>query len=178
MPEVSADARNISQPAVPADQLARVRWSLVAQFGMFGIIITSWMGRLPSVREALDVTTGQLGGLMVVAAVGSLIGITVIGHAIMHYGSRATLQVSMLGAAIGFALLAMSVLMGSIPLFIIASLILGLSGPATNVPINLEAARVERMLGKAILPHVHAAFSVGALLGSGAAAITGDVGRA
>lgn len=153
-------------------QLQRVRWALVSMFGLFGVLITSWMGRLPSVRQALDISAGQLGVFLVVGAIGSLVGITLIGSVIVRYGSATTLRLSMAGAFVGFSLIATATALGSAPLFVAGILVNGLATPGTNVPINLEAARVEKQLGKAILPHVHAAFSVGALLGSGVAAMT------
>ncbi len=47
----------------------------------------------------------------------------------------------------------------------------------TNVPQNVESAAIERRLGRAIIPHFHAAFSIGAVLGAliGAACAANDV---
>ncbi|PZR53205.1 MFS transporter [Xylanimonas oleitrophica] len=163
------------RPAAPVGHHAtvqRARWSLVGMFGLFGIISTSWLGRLPSVREGLDVSAGSLGLLLVVGAVGSLVGVTLIGTVIVRFGSRTTLRAGMLGALVGFSLIGLGVALGSVPLFSAGILLNGLAGPATNVPINLEAARVEKMLGKAVLPHVHASFSIGAAVGSALAATT------
>ncbi len=156
--------------------LQRVRWSLVVLFGLFGTLQTSWMGRLPSVRESLDLTAGQLGSLLVVGAVGSLIGVTMVGSIILRFGSRATLVLGMAGSMAGFALIGAAVLAGSTPLFAAGLLVNGLVVASTNVPINLEAARVEKLLGRSILPHVHASFSIGALLGSLVAAGTSTFG--
>jgi len=139
-------------PLPPTAQLQRVRWSLVTMFGLFGIIVTSWLGRLPSVREALGVSAGQLGVFLVVGAVGSLVGITLIGTVIVRHGSATALRLGMAGALAGFSLIGAGTLLGSIPLFVGGILLNGLFAPATNVSINLEAARVEQLLGKAILP--------------------------
>ncbi|WP_425955502.1 MFS transporter [Xylanimonas sp. McL0601] len=161
-------------PAPPSTkaQLQRVRWALIAMFGLFGIMQTSWMGRLPSIRESLDISAGSLGAVLVAGAVGSLIGVTVIGPVIVRYGSAVTLRIGMLGNLVGFALVGVGTALGSVEVFTLGVLLNGLVGPATNVPINLEAARVEKLLGRAVLPHVHAAFSVGALVGSAVAATT------
>jgi MFS family permease len=148
----------------------------VVLFGLFGTLQTSWMGRLPSVRESLDLTAGQLGSLLVVGAVGSLVGVTMVGTVIIRFGSRATLVLGMAGSMVGFALIGMAVLVGSTPLFATGLLVNGLVVASTNVPINLEAARVEKLLGRSILPHVHASFSIGALLGAVIAAGTSTFG--
>ncbi|MCL1899534.1 MAG: MFS transporter [Promicromonosporaceae bacterium] len=162
----------MSLPPATLGQLSRVRWSLTALFGLFGVAQTSWMGRLPSIREAIDISDGQLGTILVVAAIGSLIGVTLVGHVTVRLGSAMTLVISSAASLVGFGLLGVGVLLGSTPLFIIGLLGNGLANPGQNVPINLESARVEKPLGKTILPHVHAAFSVGALAGAGLAALT------
>ncbi|QAY69573.1 MFS transporter [Xylanimonas protaetiae] len=163
-------------PVPTTAQLQRVRWSLVAMFGLFGIVQTSWMGRLPSVRESLGISAGQLGTLLVVGAVGSLVGVTLTGTIIVRFGSRATLVLGMVGTMAGFTLVGLATALGDVALFSAGLLVNGLVVAATNIPINLEAARVEKQLGKSILPHVHASFSVGALLGSAVAATTSTLG--
>ena len=173
MPSAAPLATSSATSTTPPNaQLQRVRWSLVTMFGLFGIIVTSWMGRLPSVRESLGISAGQLGVFLVVGAIGSLVGVTLVGSVIVRHGSATTLRIGMVGALAGFTLIGTGTLLGSLPLFVGGILVNGLTAPATNVSINLEAARVEKLLGKAILPHVHAAFSVGALFGSGVAATT------
>lgn len=167
---------NAALPAPSTAQLQRVRWSLVAMFGLFGIVQTSWMGRLPSVRESLDITAGQLGTILVVGAIGSFVGVTAVGTVILRFGSRTTLQLGMVGTVVGFTMVGAGALLGSVPLFAIGLMVNGLVVGATNVPINLEAARVEKQLHTSILPHVHAAFSVGALVGSVVAATTSTLG--
>ncbi len=168
---LSAARRQTSRSADQA-QLQRVRWALVAMFGVFGIIATSWMGRLPSLRDALDISAGQLGGILVTGAIASLVGVSLVAQVTIKHGSRVTLWIGAVGAAVGFTAIGLSTFLGSVPLFIAGVMANGLTGPATMNPINLEAARVEKRLGKAILPHVHAAFSIGALVGSGISATT------
>ncbi|GAB2468305.1 MFS transporter [Xylanimonas ulmi] len=160
----------------PNASLQRVRWSLIAMFGVFGVIQTSWLGRLPSVREDLTVTAGQLGAVLVVGAIGSLVGVATIGALIVRFGSATMLRIGMLGAFAGFVVSGVATMVGSVELFTLGVLLNGIVGPATFVPVNLEAARLEKPLGRAVLPHVHAAFSVGALIGSAIAAATSVIG--
>jgi len=141
-------------------------------FGIFGIAQTSWMGRLPSIRAALDISDGSLGLILTVAAVGALVGVTLVTSVIMRLGSATTMRISMIGSLLGFTAMGIGTALGSVSLFTLGLMTNTLVTPGTNVPINLEAARVEKPLGKAILPQVHAAFSVGALIGAGLAAGT------
>jgi MFS family permease len=141
-------------------------------FGLFGLLATSWMGRLPSIRDALNISTAQLGALLIVGAVGSLLSVTLAGAIIMRYGSRTVLWFGAWGALTAMIILAAGVFTGFMPLFIVGLLLNGLFAPYTNTTINLEGARIEKYLGFSVLPHMHAAFPVGAALGSAFAAAT------
>ena len=138
----------------------------MAQFALFGVIGTSWMSRLPSVREALGLTSGQLGALLVVGGLGTLTAVVVTGAVVARFGSRTTLVVATAGNVVGFGLVALGTGTASVGLFAAGAFLNGACGALTNVPINICAARVEQHVGRAILPHFHAAFSIGAACGA------------
>lgn len=146
--------------------LTRARWALMVQFALFGVVGTSWMSRLPSVREALGLTSGQLGALLVVGGVGTLTAVVVTGAVVARFGSRTTLVVATAGNVVGFALVALGTGTGSVGYFAVGAFVNGMCGALTNVPINICAASVEQHVGRAILPHFHAAFSIGAACGA------------
>lgn len=138
----------------------------MVQFVLFGMVMSSWLSRLPSVRDALGVNVAQLGSLLVVGGVGALIGSLTVGAVVARFGGRTTLLVGVGGTAIGFGLLALSLVSGDVRLFVAGALINGLCGALINVPINANAAEVERRVGRTILPHFHAGFSIGAATGA------------
>lgn len=155
--------------------ISRARWSLMLLFALFGLASASWMTRLPTIRQTLGVTSGELGLIIIVGGVGALIAVMLTGGIVSRFGSRSTLVaatlvnvISLLGIAAGLAL-------GNIALFALSTFIHGVGGALMNVPINLNGAIVEQKVGKTILPHFHAGFSIGAatgaLLGAGFAAI-------
>lgn len=138
----------------------------MAQFALFGVLGTSWMSRLPSIRSELGLSAGHLGSLLVVGGAGSLLAVLVAGAVVARFGSRRTLVAATAGNAVGFGLLALATTTANIPLFAVGACLNGMCGALTNIPINISAAGVERAVGRAILPHFHAAFSVGAALGA------------
>lgn len=142
------------------------RVALLAQFALFGVIGPSWMSRLPSIRESLDVSTGALGALLVAGAAGALVTLLLAGAVVGRLGTRRTVVVATTGALTGLGLVAAGTALGSVPVFAVGALLNGASGALVNVPINLDGAVVERRLGRTVLPHMHAAFSVGAALGA------------
>lgn len=138
----------------------------MVQFALFGVIGTSWMSRLPSVREALGLSSGQLGALLVVGGVGTLTAVVVTGAVVARFGSRTTLVVATSANVVGFGLVALGTATGSVGVFAVGAFLNGMCGALTNVPINICAASVEQHVGRAILPHFHAAFSIGAACGA------------
>jgi len=138
----------------------------MVQFALFGVIGTSWMSRLPSVREALGLSSGQLGALLVVGGVGTLTAVVATGAVVARFGSRTTLVVATTANVVGFGLVALGTATGSVGVFAVGAFLNGMCGALTNVPINICAASVEQHVGRAILPHFHAAFSIGAACGA------------
>ncbi|WP_264029082.1 MFS transporter [Cellulosimicrobium sp. SH8] len=166
-PPVSGSDRALTDRAV----VSRARWALMVQFGLFGVIGASWMSRLPSVREALGITASQLGLLLVVGGLGSLVSVVSAGAVVARFGSRTTLVVATVGNVVGFGLVALGTGTGGVVLFAAGAFLNGVCGALTNVPINICAASVEQHVGRAILPHFHAAFSIGAACGALVAAV-------
>ncbi|GED08117.1 MFS transporter [Cellulosimicrobium cellulans] len=138
----------------------------MVQFGLFGVVGASWMSRLPSVREALGISASQLGLLLVVGGLGSLVSVVSAGAVVARFGSRTTLVVATVGNVVGFGLVALGTGTGGVVLFAVGAFLNGVCGALTNVPINICAASVEQHVGRAILPHFHAAFSIGAACGA------------
>ncbi|WP_164863628.1 sugar MFS transporter [Agromyces sp. LHK192] len=150
--------------------LAVARWSLVVQFALFGVILSSWMSRMPSIKAALDVSALQLGSLLIVGGVGTLIGALGAGALIARFGTRSVLASGTIVNSLGFGLLIAATVSGSIALFAAGSFINGLCGALVNVPINVNAAAIERRMGRSVLAQFHAAFSIGAASGAALAA--------
>lgn len=151
--------------------LGGVGWALLLQFAFFGMLVASWMSRIPSVRESLDVTALQLGGLLIAGGVGSLLGALSVGALVVRFGSRIVLMLGFAGNVLGFGLLATATIVGSSSLFLVGMVVNGASGAFVNVPININAAALEKSLARTVLPQFHAAFSIGAALGAFAASL-------
>jgi fucose permease len=158
--------------------VAATRWSLMVQFALFGVLGTSWMSRLPSIRADLGLTAGQLGSLLVVGGIGTLAAVLVTGGIVARFGTRATLVAATVLNAAGFALLAVATTTGQVSLFAFGACLNGMAGALVNIPININAAAVERAVGRAILPHFHASFSIGAAVGALVAAAFAAQGTA
>ncbi|MFM2025131.1 MAG: hypothetical protein RLZZ56_1144 [Actinomycetota bacterium] len=148
-------------------------------FSVIGLAGSSMMVRLPLVRENLSVTVGELGLLLVAGSVGALTGLLLVGKFIAIRGTRTAAILGLSLWAFGSSFYLLSLTFHSPLIFAIAGLISGLGVGVTDVSINVDGSAIEQKLGRAAMPKMHAAFSIGALAGAGlgtlAAAIEFDI---
>ena len=149
-----------------ARSLARTRLVLLGLFALNGLMFSSWLARIPAVRDALDLTAGQLGVVLLAGSVGALATATVSGIVVTRFGGRVSLLLSTIGFAAAYVLIGVGPTVGSVPLLAAGIFLNGVSFAIGNVPLNVETAAVERRMGRTVLPQFHAAFSIGAVLGS------------
>ncbi|MFZ0531533.1 MAG: MFS transporter [Propionicimonas sp.] len=152
--------------------LERARRLLLVAFAVSGLLIFSWLARLPSVRDALQLSATELGGYLLVGSIGALITVFSSSTLLNRFGSARVFAVGSVVMSAGFALMGIGPALGSRELFLMGIVVNGIGGALINLPMNVESARIEQAYGRTIIPHFHAAFSAGAVLGSllGAAA--------
>ena len=73
---------------------SRARWSLMGIFLLNGVTMSSWLARIPSVRDALGLTPKDLGFVLLAGAVGALVTVTLAGPIVNRFGGRATMLAS------------------------------------------------------------------------------------
>mgnify|MGYP001021189470 CR=1 FL=1 len=64
-------------------------------FAVNGFAFASWMSRVPDVREALALTPGELGLLLLSISAGALCGLPLAGRVTHRIGAQATVRVGM-----------------------------------------------------------------------------------
>jgi predicted MFS family arabinose efflux permease len=156
-----------------ASRVVSARTSVAWVFGLNGLAVASWFARVPAARDALGLTAGQLGLLLLGLSAGSVLAMPMAGAIVRAAGAARTVTGStvVLAAGLGFAGLAIGGRLG--PVAVGAGLFaVGFGTGLCDVAMNVEAARVERRLGRTIMPRFHAAWSVGTVVGAllGAAA--------
>ncbi len=70
----------------------------------------------------------------------------------------------------------LALILGSVPLVAVAFVIVGLGIGTLDVLINVEGSAVERAAGRTLMPMMHAAWSIGAAVGSGIGAACAVLG--
>jgi hypothetical protein len=153
----------------------RVSWSVAAVFFVVGLVMAGWYTQIPQFKASLSLSDAQLGLALLCPAGGAVASMQVAGRIASRHGSAALVRFTPLGAAGAVALLGTS---RGFPAFAAALLLLGLTVGLTDVAMNAHAVAVERALGRPVLQRMHAAFSLGAIVGAlaGVAAIWAHLG--
>lgn len=157
-------------------RLAQARWGVLGLFFIMGVLLSTFLSRVPSITEALQVTTGRFAILMLTGALGAFIALLVTGWAVARFGTRSILVWSSFGYLAAFAVMAWSLAEGNQWMFALGQFFVSFSFAFTNVPMNAEAANVERWVGRPIMPHFHASFSVGMAAGLAFGALVSHAG--
>jgi MFS family permease len=155
--------------------IERARVAVGVAFIANGFGMASWISRIPAVRDALSLTSAQLGLLLLCLSVGAVAALPLSGPVVHRFGPARAVLAGTTSVTLGLVVIAAGVALGAAPLAGLGLVLAGLGTGTWDVAMNVEGADVERRLGRTLMPRFHAGFSigtvVGALLGAGAAAL-------
>ncbi len=134
-----------------------------AAFLVAGCGVAAWAPMIPFVQERFMLQEQQLGLLLLCIGIGSLCAMPLAGFLASRLGCRTLVY----GGALLLSLCLMAItqvnnlyLMGGV-LFVF-----GISAVLLDVTSNINAARVELMIGRPIMSGLHGLYSVGGFIGS------------
>lgn len=149
-------------------QYVRWRSAIFAIFLTSGLSIATWASRVPAIKDALDINRSEIGVLLLIGGIASILGLSVSSLVLARLGARRGMLVMMITFAIGIALIGIGTdLIGSLPLVLLGLVLWGFGNGCLDVMMNVEGAAIEAQSGKTILPLFHAFFSFGTVLGAG-----------
>ncbi|MFE2755098.1 MFS transporter [Actinosynnema sp. NPDC059335] len=140
-------------------------------FGLNGVAVASWFAHVPAAREALALGPRELGLLLLAMSAGATVSMLTAGEVTHRLGARRTVCWSAAGVAVGLGVTGVAV--GSAPSVVGAAVglfLLGYGSGTCNVAMNVEAAAVERVVGRTVMPRFHAVWSSGTVVAAGLAA--------
>ncbi len=148
------------------DVAPSVRGARLGLTGMFlasGLTLASFLSRIPSVQDDLGLPAATLGLVLPALSVGVVTGLLLAGRVIGRTGSRRLMLAGILTAAIALPVTGLAA--GPLTLALALGL-LGLGAASMDVGMNAQGIGVERSYGRSILVGMHAAWSVGTLIGA------------
>ncbi|QKJ17990.1 MFS transporter [Microbacterium hominis] len=148
--------------------LVQWRTAIFTIFLVCGVGFASWASRLPAVKVDLGANDFQIGVLLFVIGVASIIGLSLANLVVARWGARRGMYVTVIGFAGGMVVAGMGVEYAqSFGVTAVGLALMGLCMSATDVMMNVEAAAVEQASGKTLMPLFHAFFSFGTVAGAG-----------
>jgi MFS family permease len=164
----------VTQTAAPAlPHVRAARNAVFVVFALAGVAFAAFASRIPDTKVALDLSAGQLGLTLFAASAGSLTALPSAGRIADRIGAARTVVTGMAIGFVGLVVIGLGVdLVESRWVVALGLFLLGMGVGLWDVAMNLEGAAVERLLGKTVMPHFHAAFSGGTVASALVGAVT------
>jgi MFS family permease len=165
----------VDRPRSRGATLRKGWWAVVARFLVHGLVVSTWVSRIPAIKGSLALSDGALGMALLGTALGSAAGIPLSGWLVTRAGSR---RASTWTSAAFALVLLLPALAGNLVQLFLALFAFGAMAGADDVAMNSQAVSVERTEGEPSMSRFHAMFSLGGILGAGAGAVIARCGIA
>ena len=131
-------------------------------FMMHSIVMTNWFPRIPDMQAKLQVGTGVLSLGLIGASIGTFVALPLAGQIIEWLSPRRTILIAFVFYCLAYALIGWT---WSVPSLFAALFLAGLFLPIVDVAMNVEADRIEGIMGRRIMNTCHGFWSVGSIIG-------------
>ena len=152
--------------------------SLSALFACFGVIMGSWAGRIPALRDALQLSVGELSIVLLCSGLGaafsSAFASTLSERMSLHFNLSISQRTTLVSAGLALLLLLLLICIApTLPLLMLAVFLLGASASTFDIGMNAAAAGQESLHARSMMARLHACACGGGIggvmLGSGMA---------
>lgn len=126
-----------------------------------GMVSMGWVPRIPEIKDAVDLTNGEFGFILLASTVGAVAGAQLGGRLIHTFGSRKVTQVAILIMPLGLAGMGLA---NTAPNLVIGLFFMGFGYSLMDICLNSQGVIVERIVKRRWLSSFHAMWSVGAFL--------------
>lgn len=153
------------------------RNALFVVFTINGLGFSTWLARVPAIRDGLDISTAEVAALLFTGALGAVSGLVFSSHIIAWLGLRNTILFFGLLGLLGLAGIGVgSAWLSSYALTVLAIIMAGAGNGIADVAMNVEGAAVEKAVNRNIMPWFHAYWSLGTVAGAGLSALMSFLG--
>src|SRR4051794_27944947 len=63
-------------------------WAVLSRFLVHGLVVSTWVSRIPAIKDSVGLSNGALGLALLGSAIGSMAGIPLSGWLVGRFGSR------------------------------------------------------------------------------------------
>ncbi|PIB34441.1 MFS transporter [Reichenbachiella sp. 5M10] len=140
------------------------RISVSIFFLIHGINLASWASRIPDIKAAMDINDAQMGTLLLVMPISSLLGLASAGWILRSFDNKVPLIYAMISQCIALAAIGLSTNL----IALAASLFfMALSFRIGGIAMNTQAVILQKSYAKPINGSFHAMWSFGGILAVG-----------
>ncbi|MCW2868402.1 MAG: transporter [Marmoricola sp.] len=146
--------------------------AVAALFALNGLVVGTFGGSLPGLRDHLGLGSGHVVGVLVTAGIAAVLAMNLSGPLADRHGARLP---TLLGGA---TMVLATVVMGAAPgyaVLLVGAAVLGLGNGAMDVAMNALGVSVEQARGRPVMSRLHAFFSVGNLSGALVVVVLGSL---
>lgn len=152
--------------------LKKTRFSVSIIFLIHGMIIATWVSRIPAFKLGLHLSSAVLGKSLMLIAIGSLFSMPTTGWLISCFGCKKLGKITTLGFCFTLLLIAQAHTIFELSM---ALLIFGAFAGAMDVAMNTYAVALETQYKRPLMSSLHALFSLGGMLGSALGGLVASV---
>ncbi len=138
-------------------------WSNVVLFLVHGLVVSTWVSRIPAIKSALGLPNGLFGLTLLSSAFGAVLFIPVAGIMIGRYGSR---KVSVATGVIFSVCLIPLAAAPNVYALAAALFVFGVFAASMDVSMNAQGVEIEHALRKPTMSRFHGMFSLGGMVGA------------
>ncbi len=138
------------------------RIALSTYFFLSGFCFSTWASRIPNIKMAFDLNEAELGNLLMVMPISSLVGLPVSGWLVSRFESRHPLIVSFILLAASLSIIGLA---DNLILLIIGIFSFAFSMRIFNIAMNTQSITLQKAFKRKIIGSFHGLWSTGGLLG-------------
>lgn len=150
-------------PTAVAQELRRAHFAVLVTFFVNGLMLATWLARIPSVKEEAGLSAGALGVILTLPVIGSLLAMQFSRYLIPRTGTAGLLRLCAPASAAMLWAVGLSTNAAQLGTVL---LLFGLADGLLYVAMTTQGVEVERRSGRSRMNACHAAWSVGTLAGS------------
>jgi MFS family permease len=170
MADTTEPATLTGQEAPPSDRdqvgtavAVRARWAITAVFFVNGLMLASYIVRIPSIKLDLGLSDARLGVVMTLFGTSALLTMQFVGGFVARIGSVRVIRLTLF--LLPLVLIGIGLARNVVQLAITVILVGTVHG-TLDVAMNSHAVAVERIRKRPILNGCHAAWSISAVIAS------------
>ena len=137
----------------------KARNALWACFFLLGFVSLAWIPRIPEIKDALNLSHGQFGLVLLSSTVGSIPGAQIAGRVVHMYSSKLVVQISGALLPVGVFVIGLA---NNVQTLVLGLFITGFNVAFMDIAINGQAVEIEKHTKGRWMSSFHGLWSIGA----------------